>query len=127
MDRPPESSSLKGRLLVATPHLVDPNFFRTVVLLVEHNEEGAAGVVLNRPSEMELDDSPLDGWQDVAADPALVFVGGPAQPTAAVCLARAAPLSEPPGWKAVVGGLGVLDLEGEKDEVRRGVDRLRVF
>ena len=42
---------LRGRLLVATPPLVDPNFDRTVVLMLEHSDEGALGIVLNRPSD----------------------------------------------------------------------------
>ncbi len=46
--------SLRGQLLVAGPALLDPNFWRTVVLIVEHNEEGALGLVLNRPSETSV-------------------------------------------------------------------------
>jgi len=42
--------SLSGSLLIATPDLVDPNFHRTVVLLLLHSEEGAMGIVLNRPT-----------------------------------------------------------------------------
>jgi putative transcriptional regulator len=118
--------SLKGRLLVATPALTDPNFFRTVVLIVEHTDEGAAGVVLNRPSETELSATPLDAWERAAADPPLVFVGGPVEPTAAICLAR---VSDAPddGFKHVIGGLGVLDLDLSVDEMRTRLDRLRVF
>jgi putative transcriptional regulator len=48
--------SLKGQLLVATPDLIDSNFFQTVILLFEHNDEGAAGVVLNRPIEANVTD-----------------------------------------------------------------------
>lgn len=44
-------SSLDGHLLVASPHMSDPNFSRTVVLIVQHSDEGAFGVVLNRPSK----------------------------------------------------------------------------
>ncbi len=121
-------NALKGRLLVATPALVDPNFFRTVVLVVEHNEDGAAGVVLNRPSEMELDGGPLGSWRDAAADPPLVFVGGPVSPTAAVCLARMSSVpSADPGWQPVIDGLGVLDLDRDLDDIRTNLDRLRVF
>ena len=122
-----EPASLKGRLLVAAPGLVDPNFFRTVVLVVEHSDDGAAGVVLNRPSETSLTESPLDVWKDVAADPALVFVGGPVSPQAAVCLARATPNCRPPGWQPVIGGLGVLDLGTDISDVRDDLDRIRVF
>ena len=120
------AASLKGKLLVATPALVDENFFRTVVLIVEHNIEGAVGVVLNRPSDMPLSGSPLGDWEDVAADPALVFVGGPVQPDAAVCLARAHTDDRPDGFEPVIDGLGVLDLGREIGQVRTGV-RIRVF
>jgi putative transcriptional regulator len=122
-----ETSTLKGRLLVATPALLDPNFFRTVVLLVEHNDEGAAGVVLNRPSEMPLTDGPLEAWEGVAADPPLVFVGGPVQPAGAVCLARARPDACPDGFEPVLDGLGVLDIGREITELVPALDRIRVF
>jgi putative transcriptional regulator len=122
-----DSETLKGRLLVATPGLVDANFFRAVVLLVEHNDEGAAGVVLNRPSDVALNDGPLEEWQDMAADPPLVFFGGPVQPGAAVCLARAQPHEEPEGFQPVIGGLGVVDIGREDVEIRPHLDRIRVF
>lgn len=122
-----DGASLRGRLLVAAPGLTDVNFFRTVVLMVEHGEEGAAGVVLNRPSETALDAGPLAEWEGLAADPPLVFVGGPVSPDNAVCLARAAPGERPPGWEPVLGGLGVLDLRRELEEIRSRVDRVRIF
>ena len=64
----------KGRLLVATPPLDDPNFDRTVVYMLEHHDEGALGVVINRPSEEELGE-PLDRWSDLQPAPGSVFVG----------------------------------------------------
>jgi putative transcriptional regulator len=121
-----DTDRLKGRLLVATPALVDENFFRTVILVVDHNEEGAAGVVLNRPTSTELG-GPLEDWRGLAAAPPLVFVGGPVQPDGAVCLARSAPGAPPPGFKPVVDGLGVVDLNVRAEDMRAGVDRLRVF
>jgi putative transcriptional regulator len=127
MAEEPGNGSLRGRLLVATPGLMDPNFFRSVVLVVEHNDEGAAGVILNRPSDTDLDDGPLEDWRPLAADPQLVFVGGPVAPDGAVCLARMSPDSQPPGWQPVIGGLGVLDLSHGVEEIRDGVDRIRVF
>ena len=48
--------SLQGHLLVASPHLPDPNFFRSVVLMIQHDEEGAFGVVLNRPTNNTVRD-----------------------------------------------------------------------
>src|SRR5207237_4419773 len=71
--------SLTGRLLVATPSLKDPNFERTVVLLVAHEEGGALGVVLNRATEVPVADV-LEGWAPLAGEPAVVFEGGPVQP-----------------------------------------------
>lgn len=122
-----QTARLRGRLLVATPSLLDPNFFRTVVLMVEHSDDGAAGLVLNRPSEMPLDEGPLKAWEDVAAEPPLVFVGGPVQPAAAVCLARAAADAAPTGFEPVVDGLGVVDIGREMAELRPCVERIRVF
>jgi putative transcriptional regulator len=69
--------SLKGHFLVASPHLLDPNFARTVVLLIHHSEEGAFGVVLNRPA----DNTVKELWEQVAETPCesdrRVNVGGP--------------------------------------------------
>src|ERR671926_1784562 len=81
---------LTGRLLVATPALRDPNFERTVVLLVAHEEGGALGVVLNRATEVPVTEV-LGPWGSLAGDPAVVFEGGPVQPEAAICLARTRP------------------------------------
>src|SRR5690606_6889545 len=60
----PGSAPTKGRLLVATPPLDDPNFDRTVVYVLEHHHEGALGVVLNRPTDEDLTE-PLDRWESV--------------------------------------------------------------
>jgi putative transcriptional regulator len=67
---------MKGRLLVASPALTDPNFDRTVVLLLEHGPDGAMGVVLNRPTEVPIADA-LPGWEAIVSEPTLLFVGGP--------------------------------------------------
>src|ERR1700736_6302042 len=103
-----------GRLLVANPLLPDPNFDRTVVMLLAHGDEGALGVVLNRPSETLLA-APLPGWEYLAASPAVVFVGGPVRRQAIICLARAfghpAAVVPPRGWSAVLPEVGTLDLD----------------
>ena len=117
---------MAGRLLVATPLLPDPNFDRTVVLLLAHSDEGALGVVLNRPSEMELD-SPLPRWERLAAHPPVVFFGGPVAPGAAICLARMPAGGVAPGWTPVTGELGTFDLEQDPDEVADGEAQIRVF
>ena len=78
--------SLKGHLLVAGPGLVDPNFWRTVVLVGEHSEEGALGIVLNRSSETPVAEA-LPELALLADDIGAVHVGGPVQPSAVVVLA----------------------------------------
>jgi putative transcriptional regulator len=122
------SERLGGRLLVANPVLPDPNFDRTVVLMLAHEDEGALGLVLNRPSEMEVD-SPLPRWERLAADPPVVFVGGPVAPSAAICLARVSmpAVGAAEGWTPVAGELGTLDLEQDPDRVGSTVAEIRVF
>ncbi|WP_189306292.1 YqgE/AlgH family protein [Streptomyces albospinus] len=71
-----EVSSLTGRLLVATPALADPNFDRAVVLLLDHDEEGSLGVILNRPTPVGVADI-LAPWAELAGEPGVVFQGGP--------------------------------------------------
>ena len=78
--------SLQGKLLVAGPGLVDPNFRRTVLLIGEHGEEGAMGVVLNRASTVRVADAVPPMAPAVAPDE-LVYIGGPVQPQAVVVLA----------------------------------------
>jgi len=118
--------SLKGRLLVAAPMIVDPNFSRTVVLIVDHDGDGALGVVLNRPSETAVADA-LPGWEGVSADPTLVFVGGPVQPEAGVCLAVPKAGSDPPGFEDLLGWAGSLELTQDPALVAPAMERLRVF
>jgi len=117
--------SLRGRLLVASPQLLDPNFLRTVILVLEHNDEGALGVVLNRPSKMELTES-LGGWVRLAAEPAVVHVGGPVSPNAALALGRG-PQEAAPGWQPLFDGFGTVDLNFDPDDLCPGVGALRVF
>src|SRR5215213_8730661 len=99
----------RGRLLVATPPLGDPNFDRSVVLLLEHTEEGAVGVVLNRPGARRVADI-VPGWATLAAAPAVVFQGGPVEPGAIIGLGRRAPDGDTVGWSEVVGRVGTIDL-----------------
>lgn len=118
---------LRGRLLVASPHLLDPNFARAVVFMLDHDDGGAVGVVLNRPSETPLDEAlEVAGWQGVASEPPVAFVGGPVQPQAAICLARVGGAS-PPGFQTVVEGVGTLALDADDVAARDTVENLRVF
>ena len=78
--------SLKGHLLIAGPGLVDPNFRRTVILVGEHDEDGALGVVLNRATPATVAEA-LPELAELADDVGAVHVGGPVQPSAIVVLA----------------------------------------
>jgi len=78
--------SLRGQLLVAGPSLLDPNFRRTVVLLGEHGDDGAMGLVLNRVSDVTVADA-VPPIADLVGAEELVHVGGPVQPQAVVVLA----------------------------------------
>lgn len=102
---------LRGRLLVATPLLVDPNFARSVILMLEHGDEGAVGLVLNRPSETPVADV-LPDWADHVAEPPVVYVGGPVSPDGAICLGRSHVLGavgvDP--WTFFDGVVGTVDL-----------------
>ena len=74
------ADSLAGRLLVATPALEDPNFDRTVVLVLQHDDvDGAMGLVLNRPSGLPLEDE-LGDWGALAAPPDRSSSGGRSSP-----------------------------------------------
>ena len=119
--------SLVGHLLVATPGLRDPNFERTVVLLVAHEGGGALGVVLNRATEVPVGEV-LGGWGGVASEPSVVFEGGPVQPEAAICLARVRSLAgEMRGFSRVEGTLGTVDLTSDPDLMREELIEVRVF
>lgn len=120
--------SLKGKLLVATPPLTDPNFDRTVVLLLEHGDDGAFGVVLNRPSPTTMRGQ-LPEWDHLLSAPAQVYVGGPVQPDAVIALGLAAgPAAvETAAFTPVFGRLGTVDLTVAPDELGVGLVGVRVF
>ncbi len=123
--------SWSGRLLVATPLLTEETFSRTVVQLLQHDaEDGALGVVVNRPTHTPLSEI-LPGWALMAPEPVTVFLGGPVQPSAAICLGRlqhvpAAAPPEDPSYVVVPGApwLGTIDLDLEAADP---VEEVRVF
>lgn len=116
--------SLRGRLLVASPALQDPNFTRTVVLVAEHTEEGAMGVVLNRPMDLEVADA-SPALTDIATDDEVVFAGGPVQPNGVMVLAEFAAPAAPA--VAIAGDLGFVGAEDDLESLSDSVRRARVF
>jgi putative transcriptional regulator len=124
----PGASQTKGRLLLATPPLADPNFDRTVVYMLEHHGEGALGVVINRPTGESLAE-PLDRWDDLQATPGSVFLGGPVEPDALIALALAkAPVTEVSDELSPISGLvASADLTTDPAFVAARVDAVRIF
>jgi putative transcriptional regulator len=116
--------SLRGQLLVAGPELLDPNFRRSVILVGEHGEEGAMGVILNRPSPVTVSDA-VPPLAELVDDAELVHVGGPVQPQAIVVLGD----FRHPGEAAalVLGSIGFLPGEIETAEDVGSLARARVF
>jgi putative transcriptional regulator len=116
--------SLRGKLLVASPSLLDPNFRRTVVLIAEHGEDGAMGVILNRESDLEVDDA-APTLADLAEPGALVHSGGPVQPTAVMIMAE----FEDPAAAAtlVIDDIGFVAAETDFSALGAAVRRVRVF
>jgi putative transcriptional regulator len=81
------SETLRGQLLVAAPVLSDPNFHRTVVFLAEHGEEGAMGIVLNRPTETSVGDA-VPELSSIAGEEEPVYVGGPVSTSSVLAVAE---------------------------------------
>jgi putative transcriptional regulator len=104
---------IAGRLLVALPALTEAPFRRTVILMLNHDEGGAVGVIINRPTQLSIADA-LPKWDDRAAEPAVVFEGGPVQPELAIAIGHDG-----------AGALDTIDLEGDPDA--RTAGSMRVF
>jgi putative transcriptional regulator len=116
--------SLVGQLLLASPTLRDPNFERSVVLIGVHSDQGAMGVVLNRPSEVTVGEAAPQLEQTVD-ESERVFVGGPVQPGSIVFLAEF--LDPEPAGVLVLGRIGFPAPDAELDELSRVTGRVRVF
>jgi putative transcriptional regulator len=115
------------RLLIAAPALSDPEFFRTVVFLIEHDDTGTVGVVINRPSHAPVGQI-LPDWQDVMSEPSVVFNGGPVQRDGALGLGRLSGTRDAgTGLRAVSGGLALVDLDADPGEVAVAAASLRIY
>jgi putative transcriptional regulator len=126
---------LTGHLLVATPRLVDPNFSRRVVLVVDHGGHGALGVVIDRPGGVAVGEL-LPEWHALATPPAELFTGGPVARNALIGLARltsrdgadAAPALI--GWRLLVDAehpVGTVDLSADPGLLADSIVGVRLF
>ena len=116
--------SLKGKLLLASPTLSDPNFARTVVLVAEHTEDGAMGLVLNRPATTTVAESAPELEQLVDAEEP-IYIGGPVQPSAVIVLAA---FERPDVAGLLVSDdVGFLSAEADFETSRDATRELRVF
>lgn len=106
--------STRGRHLVASPALGDPNFSFTVIYMLEHGEEGALGLVLSRPSELPAQEM-FDRWAEHAAAPSKVFRGGPVSLSSVIALGVAAAASADGTFNPISEGIGTVDLDTEPD------------
>lgn len=112
---------LTGRLLVANPRLLHPTFRRTVILLATHDDEGAMGVILNRPLGKEMG-SLMSDWQESVLRSVPLFEGGPVEPKQLILC----------GWKELSGepefqfAFGIAPERAEAMVGKRG-ERVRAF
>jgi putative AlgH/UPF0301 family transcriptional regulator len=117
-----------GSLLVAMPTLTDPTFAGTVVFVLDHSDTGTLGVVLGRPSRVEIRDV-LPGWCDLAVEPGVFHVGGPCETDTALCLAVCPGVTPSPdsGLRRVAGDVHLVDLDADPENLDGQVRGLRVF
>jgi hypothetical protein len=113
-----------GTLLLANTDLFEPTFRRSVIYIVEHNDGGTLGVVLNRPSETAIYNV-LPQWTDLAAKPKSMFIGGPVKRDAALCLGTLRVGADPEGVEGlrhVAGRIVMVDLDADPEMIATLVD-----
>ena len=114
--------SLRGKLLLSSPSLVDPNFRKTVVLIAHHDEDGAMGLVLSRPSDVSAAEAvPLLEGLPGAQGP--VFVGGPVQPQAFMVLAEFDDVED--SVAPIFDHIGFMSADAEPETL--SIQRVRLF
>ncbi|MFT3716532.1 MAG: YqgE/AlgH family protein [Gordonia sp. (in: high G+C Gram-positive bacteria)] len=118
-----------GSLLIASTSLTGPEFARAVIYLIEHDESGTLGVILNRMSQAAVFNV-LPQWSELAASPRAVFIGGPVSTESAVCLGVAKTgidLDAQPKLHRVRGPVAMVDLDADPDELEDVLTGVRIF
>ncbi|MRJ78234.1 YqgE/AlgH family protein [Aeromicrobium sp. SMF47] len=103
--------SLRGTMLVATPAIEAGPFLRSVVFLLDHDQDGALGVIVNRPLDTAEVDDVLPDWAGLVNAPVCLFEGGPVAMDSALALGVIADVP-PLGWRQMAGRVGLIDLDG---------------
>jgi putative transcriptional regulator len=116
--------SLTGQLLIASPAILDPNFRRTVVFITAHTDDGAVGLILNRPSETTVGEAVPQLASVIPAHEA-VFVGGPVNPNGVAMLAEFDDPDDAGVW--VVDDIGYVALDDALKGGPPALGRARVF
>ena len=128
---------LTGHLLVASPRLADPNFSRRVIMVLDHGDHGALGVVIDRPGGVAVGEL-LPQWHPLATAPAELFTGGPVARNALIGLVRLAarpdaaddPVTELSGWRLLVDDerpIGTVDLSSDPSLMAESIVGARLF
>lgn len=121
------TSRLTGHLLVASPMLTDDTFRRAVILVLDHGDDGALGLVMNRPMAVDVS-SVLPAWQPYTTAPGRLFQGGPVQLDSALGLvALPGNGTEPLGVRLLIGSIGLVDLDARPEQIASGLAGLRIF
>ncbi len=118
-----------GTLLLASTDLIEPTFARTVIYMMEHNEAGSLGVVINRMSQTAVHNL-LPQWTEIAASPRALFVGGPVKQDAALCLGVVKHGANIDGYEAlrpIDGRVVLVDLDADPADLTEVLDGVRVF
>jgi putative transcriptional regulator len=118
-----------GSLLVASTDLLEPTFRRTVIYIIEHNEAGSLGVVLNRRSDTALHNI-LPAWEQYATRPKAVYVGGPVRRDSAICLGvlkLGADADAVRGLRRVDGRVVMVNLDADPESLSPVLEGVRVY
>lgn len=118
-----------GTLLIASAGLMEPTFARTVIYVIEHNDAGTIGVVLNRMSQTAVHNV-TPAWADIAASPRALFVGGPVNQDAALCLGvlrHGRDAGAHPALRSVCGRVVLVDLDADPELLTDILEGVRLF
>lgn len=122
MTKADDSIDLNGKLLVAMPGMGDPRFDQSVIFMCSHSDEGAMGLIINKPAELEFSDllEQLEITHDPEATPIMVHVGGPVEHGRGFVL-HSADYDRSESTLEVTGGYGMTATLDILEDLSRGV------